>query len=297
MKNIILILGFLCVSSSLVAQDAANEEKKEEKKPSNWKINGSSNLRLTQSSYSNWSAGGENSVSGIADGNLNLSFKKEKLSWQNNLVLAYGIAYQGSKRSKTNDKIDFLSKLGYKAFGKVDYTVQVTFISQFDKGYTQYPVENEDLYNSRFMAPAYSVLSVGFDYKPNDDLSLVLSPASGKFTFVTDDSLSHIGAYGVKPDRHCYYELGTYIKFTYNKKLTENISVKTNFDAFSNLLRNPENIDLDWFVSIDFKISKYISSNLNFQLKYDDDVKNIQPDKGPAVQFKQVLSIGFSYNF
>ncbi|MDR1887132.1 MAG: DUF3078 domain-containing protein [Prevotellaceae bacterium] len=288
--NKILVFSAIFFANILVAQET--------KKPQYWKHSGSSYLNLTQSSFSNWSAGGENSIAvGVGINNIRLIYNKNKVSWENGLTLGYGLQYQGSKRSKTNDVIDFYSKLGYKAFGKFNYATQITFKTQFDKGYPKYPITPESRYNSEFLSPASGVLSLGFDYKPSDVFSLVLSPISGKYTIVHDDSLSKVGVYGVKPDRHAYYELGTSVRATFSRNLSSNITLSSVMDIFSNLLRNPENADINWEININFKVMKYISSNLNLLLKYDDDTKNIDPEKGPSLQFKQVLGMGFSYNF
>jgi hypothetical protein len=289
MKKIFVLLTVF-FANYVVAQEV--------KTPSLWKHSGTSYLNLSQSSFSNWSAGGENSIAiGVGINNIRLSYAKQKVSWENGLTLGYGLLYQGSKRSKTNDVIDFFSKFGYKAFGKFDYATQITFKTQFDKGYSRYPITPESRYNSKFMSPASGILSLGFDYKPDASFSLVISPISGKYTVVLDDSLSKVGVYGVKPNRTAYYELGASMTATYNKSILSNVTLRMVMSVFSNLLVNPENADINMEVNLNFKVTKYISSNLNFYFKYDDDTKNIDPEKGPALQFKQVLSLALSYNF
>jgi hypothetical protein len=289
MKKILVLLT-VSFTNIIVAQEV--------KQPSNWKYSGTSYLNLTQSSFSSWAAGGENSIAiGTGINNIRLTYSKQKISWENGLTLGYGLQYQGSDRSKTNDVIDFYSKLGYKAFGKFNYATQILFKTQFDKGYPRYPITAESRYNSKFMSPASGTLSIGFDYKPSGEFSLVLAPITGKYTFVLDDSLSKVGVYGVKPDRSSYYELGTSVRVDLNKVLWKNITLRTVVDIFSNLLRNPENADINTEVYLNFRITKYISSNLNLQFRYDDDTNNKGPDVGPSLQFKQVLGLGFSYNF
>jgi hypothetical protein len=289
MEKIFVIL-MVFFTNIVVAQEVS--------KPSSWYHSGTSYLNLTQSSFSNWSAGGENSIAvGIGINNIRLNYNKQKISWENGLTLGYGLLYQGSKRSKTNDVIDFFSKFGYKAFGKFNYATQITFKTQFDRGYPKYPITPESQYNSKFMSPASGVLSLGFDYKPNTGLSLYLSPIAGKYTLVLDDSLSKVGVYGVKPNRSAYYELGTSMRMSYNKNIATNITLGMVMDLFSNLLVEPENVDINMDINVNFKVTKYISSNLNLQLKYDDNTKNNDPEKGPALQFKQVLGLALSYNF
>ncbi|MDR1582382.1 MAG: DUF3078 domain-containing protein [Prevotellaceae bacterium] len=291
MKKIFVLLFAMFLTNIIVAQEI-------KKAPSPWKYSGLSYLNLTQSSFSNWSAGGENSIAiGIGINNIRLNYTKQKFSWENGLTLGYGLLYQGSKRSKTNDVIDFFSKLGYKAFGKFNYATQITFKTQFDMGYPKYPITPESQYNSKFMSPASGILSLGFDYKPNNAFSLYLSPISGKYTFVLDDSLSKVGVYGVKPNRTSYYELGASMRITYNKTIITNITLGMVMDIFSNLLVDPENADINTDININFKVTKYISSHLSLHLRYDDNTKNIDPEKGPALQFKQVLGLALSYNF
>jgi hypothetical protein len=286
----ILVLSAVFFTNMTIAQDAV--------KPSYWKHSGTSYLNLTQSSFSSWAAGGENSIAiGIGIDNIRLNYNKNKISWENGLTIGYGLQYQGKDRSKTNDVIDFFSKLGYRAFGKFNYATQITFKTQFDKGYPKYPITPESRYNSKIMSPAYGILALGLDYKPSSEFSLILSPVSGKYTLVLDDSLSKVGVYGVKPDKHSYYELGTSVRVDINKKLWKNITMRTVLDIFSNLLKNPENADMNMEVYLNFKITKFLSSNLNLQFRYDDDTHNRGPDKGPSLQFKQVLGLAFSYNF
>ena len=216
------------------------------------------------------------------------------------LATAYGLTYQGSDKSKNNDKLDCSSKLGYLAFKNWSYTFLGSFKSQFDKGYAKYPVTDDALHNSRFAAPAYVGLSFGMDYKPCPDFSLMISPVSSKFTLVLDDTLSNLGAFGVHPGERIYYEFGAYLKSTYSKKLHANIALNTKLELFSNLLKTPENVYVNWELMLDMKVTKFISAKIELQLLYDDKTKIINADgtrSGPKVQFKEVLGIGFSYSF
>lgn len=95
----------------------------------------------------------------------------------------------------------------------------------------------------------------------------------------------------------------------YNTNLVENVGLTTRIDLFSNYLNNPENIDINWEVLISMKVNKFMSSTISTQLLYDDDVTLQKKDpiveddvvidsgRGPGVQFKEVLAIGFSYKF
>jgi len=164
-----------------------------------------------------------------------------------------------------------------------------------------YNYPNDKNYISKFMAPGYMNYALGFDYKPNDNFSLMLSPVSTKFTFVLDDSLSTAGSFGVDPGKKFRAEFGAYLKFTYIKKsLIKNVDFQTRLDLFSNYLKNPQNIDINWDLKLDMKINEYLSAVFGTTLKYDDDIKYIDENgnkQGARTQLKQLLGVGLTYKF
>ena len=296
MKKIYLLLLFAGFTALKLDAQTADSTKVDP----TWKLDGSVSLNFVQSSFSNWSAGGDNSVSGTAAGLLNLICKKNKLLWENVLNSGYGQTFLKNEKRKNDDRIDFSSKLGYVASEKWNYAFLTGLKTQFDKGYMFYPVEDPNIYNSKFFAPAYLILSLGMDYKPNDDFSLYLSPVTARLTIVADDYLSDMGAFGVDPGKRVYTGFGAYLRSSYNMKLHQNILLNTSVELFSNYLDKPQNIVVNWDASIDMKVTKFISAKLQMQLMYDDKTKMIEADgtmTGPRVQFKQVLGVGFSYIF
>ena len=178
-----------------------------------------------------------------------------------------------------------------------------------------YNYPNDSVKISGPLAPAYLLGSLGLDYKPNDDFNMYISPVTSKITIVIDQDLANSGAFGVTPadtsggiivskGEKARFELGGYIRMEYRKKLMENITVLTKLDLFSNYLSNPQNIDVGWETLLTLKVNKYISATLSAHLIYDDDI-DIAGDSDndgeieyiPRTQFKEVLGIGFSYNF
>lgn len=291
MKKIIVLFALICMYVD------ASSKADTIKPKSPWGMSGVTSLNFVQSSYSNWAAGGENAIAGTSSGALTLKYKKGNVAWENVLSLAYGLTFQGDKKSKNDDKIDFSSKLGYKAFKNWDYSVMASLRTQFDKGYAAYPIVNPDDYKSKFFAPAYVFLSFGMDYKPNEHYTLLLSPLTSKLTFVTDPRLSDMGSFGVKPGETLFAEYGAYVKTVYTTKLHENIALRSSLDLFSNLLEKPENVDINWELTLNLKVTKLISTKISTQLLYDDNVKTENNTRGARVQFKQVLGVGFAYIF
>lgn len=276
-----------------------------------WKNGGVFAINVSQTSLTNWAAGGQNSVAinGLFSGFAN--YKRGKSVWDNSLDLGYGLLKQGTDEDfrKTDDKIDFLSKYGQEAFKNFYYSGLVNFKSQMTPGYN-YPSKKTI---SDLFSPAYLTIALGMDYKPNANFSAFVAPLTAKFTFVTNDSLSNEGAFGVTPGSNTKSEIGGYIRIIYTKndfksEIMKNVSFTTKIDLFSNYADNPQNIDVSWETLIAMKINKYLSVNINTHVLYDDNIK-IAFDKngingieageavGSKVQFKEIFGVGFSYNF
>ncbi len=286
-----------------------------------WKKGGVISLSMAQTGLTNWAAGGQNSLSANGLFSTFANYKHGKHAWDNNLDVGYGVLKQGKNADvmKTDDKLDLLSKYGYKAFDGFYYAVLMNFKTQMTVG-RDYKTDTSKI--SNFLAPAYTLLALGLDYKPNSHLSAFIAPLTGKVTIVNDQDLADAGAYGVTAATYdalgvkitdgerLRSEFGGYLRVIYSKndfksEALKNMALTTKADFFSNYLKNPQNIDVSWETQLAFKVNKYITANVNTHLLYDDDI-NIAVDKnkdglleasGPRVQFKEILGVGFSYKF
>jgi hypothetical protein len=232
--------------------------------------------------------------------------------------LKYGLIKSGDKRLRKNeDLLEINSKFGQKAFGRLGqkaiakygtegikdwyYSLLVSFKSQFAKGYN-YP--NDSVVVSRFMAPGYLVFALGLDYKPNKRTSILISPITSKSTFVLDTVSIDQTKYGVAAKKRVYNEVGAYVKTRFLYDFNDDISAESKLDLFTNYSHNPQNIDVDWEVILRMRITYYLTVTISTHLIYDDDVhvpiynnEGIKTGEGPRLQFKELLSLGFSYKF
>jgi hypothetical protein len=277
-----------------------------------WKKGGVIAVNLAQTSLTNWAAGGQNSIAINGILSVFANYKGDKSVWDNSLDLGYGLIKQGKNEAsrKTDDKIDFLSKYGREAFKNFYYAALLNFKTQMTPGYN-YPDKTNKI--SDLFSPAYLLLALGMDYKPNAYFSTFIAPFTAKFTFVNDKKLSDAGAFGVKPGNKTLSEFGGYIRAIYSKndfknEFLKNVSFTTKIDLFSNYLKKPQNIVVYWETQIALKVNKFISANLNTQLIYDDiimvpfdknDNGSIESGEGirSKIQFKEILGVGLSYNF
>lgn len=298
-----------------------------------WIYNGNFALGLNQGILHNWSAGGELmslTVNSLFNGNL--TRYNNRLVWSNTLDLAYGLFYAYSNDfipRKTDDRIDFTSKYGYRLKKDQDFyfTGLVNAKTQFTNAYN-YDVPGWDsIPTSRFVSPLYLTLAPGFEFRKGSQLSLFLSPAAIRTTFVDQyfTQKNPEGAFGVKYGETFRFELGAYFSGRYETNITENINYRARLDLYSNYLAkdqfqngilvkkdNPGNIDILIENNLTFKFFKYFSFNIGLTAIYDNDVpydKTYLDKNGIEVakqepfstlgwwQIKQVSTIGFNYKF
>lgn len=301
MKNKILFLC-LCISVIGLAQTTELEDSlkaRKDKTPMGLNYGGVTALNFSQTSLTNWSAGGNNSVSVNGLVNLYLNYRKESTIWNNTLDIGYGLLKQGKDADvvKTDDHVEINSKYGVNARENWYYSGMINFVTQMANGYQD---SGDSVKISAPFAPAYFTGAIGMDYQKNDDFNLYLSPLTTKITFVLDEELSEKGAFGVKDDQSYRVELGGYIRTHLRLNLMQNVTMNTDLSLFSNYLDQPQNVDVDWKVFIAMKVNEYISANIMTHLIYDDNIKTVNDqgeEQGPEIQFKDIIGIGFSYSF
>jgi hypothetical protein len=312
MKKILSVyILLLFATPAITAQDPSVKDLKNEaarsisKDPADtaaktWKLGGLFNLNINQGTLSNWSAGGDKfSFSLNAYLNVFAFYKKNKHSWDNNLDLAYGMVSTTSLGSrKASDRIDLLSKYGYAICSKWNAAALFNLRTQFANGYayskTAAGLDTSSIISKTF-APAYVLLSLGFDYKPNDNFSLFISPLTERWVIVANDSIAPL--FGVLPGKNSKNELGAFLSANYTAKLGADFVYKSKLDLFSNYKQKPRNIDIYWTNVLTAKITKYINFSFNLDMIYDDNTQHVNPVKGPAPQWLQLMGIGFAYNF
>jgi len=297
----LLFIALICLNPAFSQEEA----------PKKWKRSGDIGFNFSQSHLSNWAAGGDNALNWQGIFNYNANYTHEKNKWDNNISLALGYSHLGdAKAIKTDDKIELNSLYGYKATEKLFYSLSFSFKTQFADGF-DYKNDSTNRI-SGFLVPAYITLGLGMEYVPNSNFSINFAPITGRITIVNDKDLADSGAFGVDPAKYdeisgvkikdgktSRFEFGAKMTAKLDVKIAENVNFNSKLELFSDYIKNPQNIDVDWQNLITMKVNSWLNANISAHLIYDDDIMITDKDgnTGPRTQFKEVLSIGLSYKF
>lgn len=301
MKNYITLIIALLIGVAAMAQE------EEAEKP--WKTSGIASFTVNQASFSNWSAGGENSIATTALFKYFADYTKNDFSINNSLTLRYGLLKNESESMRKNeDLIEFNSQFNYRFSEHWSATGLINFNTQFANGY-DYPDDSTVI--STFLAPAYFTVAPGILYKPVDYFSILISPASLRAIIVADQTLADLGAFGVDPGDNSKVKVGAFTEFYFKKDLQTDLTFESRLNFFLNYLDDdvvPEGtlpLDMSWQNFINYKLNNWFSANAFVHLVYmpgDVRIEKLPGEIPEAVpndklQVRQTFGIGFAYNF
>lgn len=309
MKKVILLAFLLSISFKIHAQSTEKDliKKTEEAAKvlddtlrNGWKYQGKVTFLFNQANFNNWVAGGENSFSGNLAVDYKIDYKKDDYTWENRIIASYGLLQTQNTtfEKKTDDQFEINSILAKKTQGYWYYSFLVNFRTQFTKGY----VYSKDVNgveireeSTNFMSPGYLLFGPGVFWKKNENLKLNFAPVTSRFTFVDSFYTSvpdyvNYSYFGVETNKSVLYQLGFNASAYYKFNIMENVTAENNLSLFTNYLKDPEKVDINYALNIVMKINKVLSANLAFQAIYDDDAFS-------GFQTRQVFGVGVNYSF
>jgi len=272
-----------------------------------WKYNLDCGINVNQAAFSDsWKGGGVNSVAAGAYLFGNLDYNKNKITWSNSLKTQYGVVLTFNRNAnnkqignlrKSQDYIDFVSKVDYRFAKMWRVFGQVNFLSQFYKGFEYRGVDSSgrDIKAkvSNGLAPGYLTESIGIEFKPVPWFYVNVGLLSLRQTFVSDTSLYHEvpANYGVPIGKRFNNQIGFSVEAALDKDLHKNINLKFKYRGFKdyteyNTLSGQMVHRMDLIFSA--KITKYIVTSLTAVALYD-----ATQDK--RVQWSQGLALGIAY--
>ncbi len=298
-KTLLLTLLITGLISTVSAQDT-EPSAVPISRDSAWTTGGNVGLFFQQVALNNWAGGGENAIAYGGEVNLYANKRRRNHTWFNSLVAGYGLAKIGDDAAvKNNDLLIINSQYGRNLKNpKWQMSAGIDFRTQFDDGFLlEGAADGTDSLISSYMEPGYLSPYLGFTYKPNDNFSATIAPVMQKMTFVMNDELADLGAYGVDPGDNFRSEIGWSLTSGYQKEIMKNVNLKANLLLFASY-EEQRHIDVNFDLFLNFKVNEYITTNFSVQAIYDHDIKIEDGDSlGPRLQLRNVLNIGLTYNF
>ena len=168
------------------AQSAAAALKAVDTGEKAWKFDGSLGLNAAATGLVNWAAGGKNNVNGIAYVKLHLLYHKDAIAWETNFDTDFGMTWIDQDEDalqKSSDNIKLATKFGWEFKKNWYLTALAGFQSQYAIGRDYVTGYNNPI--SKWLAPSYTDISVGIDWKKSykgADFSVYLSPIAGRIS-------------------------------------------------------------------------------------------------------------------
>ncbi len=257
---------------------------------------------LNQNYITYWAQGGESSFAGMLDlsGKAKYTNKDTKGEWLSTGRLRYGNVWTKDKGARVNtDILEINSQYNKIIAGKLDFSSVFYFKTQVSKGYN-YP--NDSVAVSKFLNPGTFTIGIGAEYSPFEKMVINFSPLSYKGTFVLDTANIDQTIHGIDKDARSKQEIGGQLLIKNNFTFLDEVQMANTLRLFSSYANNPQNVDVDWEMTIERRISWIFSVKLNVHLIYDDDVRfPIESPEGveykaPRTQFNQFLGLSVSLN-
>ena len=298
MKKILLSALFVSSLAAFAQEETADPTVPADQPTSNWTKAGNASLLFSQSAFNaDWTGGGTNNVAANLAVSYAFNYKKEKWAWDNNIFVDYGITkLEGDDfERKTNDRLELNSVLGRQATEHWYYSFFLNFKTQMTRGY-KYDSATQRTPINDFMSPGYLQFGPGMLWKKSDNLKVNLAPATSKLTFAKKEFTDPTSAryiksfYGVDDNKTVRYELGFALNGYAKFNVMDNVSFENILNLYSNYLKNPQNVDIDYTANVVMTVNKYLSANFTFQAIYDDDAAR-------AFQIREVLGLGVNYKF
>ncbi len=267
----------------------------------NWLNSFDGGLQFSQAYISpNWYQGGNSNLNMIFnvlyDVKLNPKFYKK-------VIFETSVSYKLGLNNAPEDSIhqyniseDILqvnTKIGLKAFNRWYYSVTGQFKTQL---LNSYKVNSQEMV-AAFLSPAELNVGVGMTYSYENkrktfNFSASIAPFSYNLKTCTNPNLDPT-SFGIDEGHTTKSEYGSSIELNWKWNLTYNISYTSRLFAFTDY----SYIQGDWEHTIDFTINRFMSTKIYAHLRYDSQTNVDENSSWRHWQFKEILSIGFTYKF
>ncbi len=304
LKKVLLVAGVALAATSISFAQATKEEKLKEKGDltklnEGWNKKLGLGLGMNQIGVINPRVGGANDqlgFNGVLAGAA--TYKMGRMAWDNVGTLQYGILKNGVLGTsldsipftKSQDNLSLGSKFGYGVSENpvLFYAVGATFRTQLTHTYEKGALSGTPgTRNAGFLTPAVFTLAPGIDYKPNDNFSVMLSPATLRGIIVSDTKLAATNTLGNTNGQTLETQIGASLTAGYkNEFFDKRLQFQSGLNLFADY-KDFSDVKADWMTSTKFNVFKGLGVGLNTNYYFDRNVlvtikdDNVKPILNP----------------
>lgn len=267
----------------------------------NWLHSFDGSLHFSQAYISaNWYQGGNSNLNMIVGALYNVKLNPK---FNPNVIFETTVSYKLGLNNALEDSIhkynisedlfQVNSKFGLKAARRWYYSITAQFKTQL---LNSYKVNTNEMI-AAFLSPAELNVGVGLTYSYENprktvQFSASIAPLSYNLKTCTNPNLNP-EAFGIDAGKTSKSEYGSSLELTFKWRLTYNIQYSSRLFAFTDY----HYLQGDWENTIDFSINRFMSARIFAHLRYDSQAPVVADTSWRHWQFKEILSIGFSYKF
>ncbi len=310
-KKLLLVASVAVATTSVTFAQGTKEEKLKEKGDlqkldEGWTKKAGLGLGMNQIGVINPRVGGANDqfgFNGVLTGTA--TYKMGRMAWDNVGTIQYGILKNGVLGLdlanvpfvKSQDNLVLASKFGYGVTEKpvLFYSVAANFRSQLTHTYAGSTLSGEPgARNSGFLAPAIFTVAPGLDYKPNDNFSVMFSPATLRGIIVGEERLAKLNTLGNSNGQTFESQIGASLNAGYKNDFFEKrVQFQTGLNLFADY-KDLTDVKVDWMTTTKVNLFKGFGVGLNTNLYFDKAVTVITTDKD-ALGVPGVLPAGYKF--
>jgi hypothetical protein len=284
MRPFLIFLLVTAVTGSIYSSTQTKSKTDSAATASNWYPEASVGINVSQISLSNWTQGGESSLTWTLIGTNGFRYLGEEWTFRNNVRAVYGRTKLGSQDFRTNDNEIFLETvLSKKISWEVDPYFSNTVRTSITRGYNYKVTPYQEI--ADFFDPGYVTQGLGFTYDKVAGFKTRLGFAV-KETFTrnhrnySDDTST---TYQEKFKIETGLESATNIDY----EVLDDFFVKSALRLFTRY-ENLDTWDVRWDNAFIAKINEFINVNLTTLVIYEKK-------QSLKTQLKQSLQLGLTY--
>jgi hypothetical protein len=281
----------LCILFSACALSAQQAD------PDGFSLNFQNTLQVTQTTMSNWAAGGESSASTYVDLNLDGRYIRGRSALE--IVADWKLGLyktEGEPVQRIQDQLEVTAGYVYQLRTGLSTGAHAELSTQVAPSY---PVEGTK--GGDFLSPATLHVGVPFLFVYWQRLNLILSPATLKQTVILDEDVRALDTppnflYG-NEGKTFRSEVGAYQRLRFTVPLMENVSAESDLKFFLNY--SDVDVDTYWELELIGKMNENLAVSLNTILIYDNDTDTDLTALGKQnrVQFSEVFGVQLTHTF